>query len=110
MSAVGAYGEAEYIGFKLEYAAATAAAGSAIYSTTGAGGVTYSQIYYQFSMNVHKNLFFFTCPIAVCCCSLRFDRHVERKSRNCVLYRLVVRCGVTGAGNEFGEPLGGIIS
>lgn len=40
LSAVGAYGEAEYIGFKLEYAAATAAAGSAMYSTTGAGGVT----------------------------------------------------------------------
>ena len=39
-SGVGAYGEDEYIGFKLEYAAATATAGSGIYSTTGAGGVT----------------------------------------------------------------------
>lgn len=47
LSAVGAYGEAEYIGFKLEYAAATAAAGSAIYSTTGAGGVTYKHFIFD---------------------------------------------------------------
>lgn len=40
LSALGAYGEAVYIGFKFEYAAATAAAGSGMYSTTGAGGVT----------------------------------------------------------------------
>lgn len=53
---------------------------------------------------------YLTCPRAVCCCNLRFDRHVDRKSRNCVLYRRVVRCGVAGAGKEFGDPLGGIIN
>lgn len=51
MSAVGAYGEAEYIGFKLEYAAATAAAGSAIYST-GAGGVTCENFFFRMSHKV----------------------------------------------------------
>lgn len=36
------YGDAAYIGFRFVYAAATAA-GSGIYSTTGAGGVIYNE-------------------------------------------------------------------
>lgn len=80
----------------MEYAAATAAAESGIYSTTaGAGGVI--------------------CPIFVCCCcNLRFDRHVDKKSLSCVLYRRVVRCGAIGGGSvvvtDVGELLGGIIN
>lgn len=39
------YGDVAYIGFKFVYAAATAAAGSGIYSTTGAGGVNCEKKY-----------------------------------------------------------------
>lgn len=50
------------------------------------------------------------CCGGCACCSLRLDRHVDRKSRNWVLYRLVGRCGVVDDvwDNEFGDPLGGI--
>lgn len=42
------YGDVAYIGFRFVYAAATAA-GSGIYSTTGAGGVIYKIMAFRIS-------------------------------------------------------------